>query len=104
MCKLKLRLPKVYGDSNCQQDVGGQDKIRPLWRHYFTGTEGLIWVTDSHDRERIGEARDEFHRVLDDDEMRDAVILVFANKQDLPNGTLLYTVKLWSWMIHVSCN
>ena len=20
-------------------DVGGQDKIRPLWRHYYTGTQ-----------------------------------------------------------------
>ena len=88
-------LPKVYGDPNCQQDVAGQDKVRPLWRHYFTGTEGLIWVTDSNDRGRIDEAREEFHRVINDREMKDAVILVFANKQDLPNGT---------WMIHVSCN
>jgi len=21
-------------------DVGGQDKIRPLWRHYFQNTQG----------------------------------------------------------------
>ena len=56
--------------------MGGQDKIRPLWRHHFSGIEGLIWVTDSNDRERIAE---ELHRVLNDDEMRDAVILVFAN-------------------------
>ena len=38
-------------------DVGGQDKIRPLWRHYFQNTQGLIFVVDSNDRERIGEAR-----------------------------------------------
>ncbi|EDO25675.1 predicted protein, partial [Nematostella vectensis] len=30
-------------------DVGGQDKIRPLWRHYFQGTEGLLFVVDSSD-------------------------------------------------------
>merc|ERR1712026_483668 len=36
-------------------DVGGQDKIRPLWRHYFQNTEGLIFVVDSNDRERIAE-------------------------------------------------
>ena len=40
-------------------DVGGQDKIRPLWRHYFQNTQGLIFVVDSNDRERIAEARDE---------------------------------------------
>lgn len=40
-------------------DVGGQDKIRPLWRHYFQNTDGLIFVVDSNDRERIEEASKE---------------------------------------------
>jgi ADP-ribosylation factor protein 1 len=66
-------------------DVGGQDKIRPLWRHYFQNTQGIIFVVDSNDRERIGEARDELLRMLNEDELRDAVLLVFANKRDLPN-------------------
>ncbi|CAF5143539.1 unnamed protein product, partial [Rotaria socialis] len=30
-------------------DIGGQDKIRPLYRHYFDKTEGLIFVVDSSD-------------------------------------------------------
>jgi len=67
-------------------DVGGQDKIRPLWRHYFQNTQGLIFVVDSNDRERIGEAREELNRMLNEDELRDAVLLVFCNKQDLPNA------------------
>lgn len=62
-------------------DVGGQDKIRPLWRHYFQNTQGLIFVVDSNDRDRAAEARDELHRMLNEDELRDAVLLVFANKQ-----------------------
>ncbi|KAJ6930179.1 LOW QUALITY PROTEIN: hypothetical protein NC652_013888 [Populus alba x Populus x berolinensis] len=45
-------------------DVGGQDKIRPLWRHYFQNTQGLIFVVDSNDKERVTEARDELHRML----------------------------------------
>ena len=36
-------------------DVGGQDKIRPLWKHYFHNTEGLVYVVDSADRERFNE-------------------------------------------------
>lgn len=83
-------------------DVGGQDKIRPLWRHCrvvyfachhpldlfadFQNTQGLIFVVDSNDRERISEARDELQRMLNEDELRDATLLVFANKQDLPNA------------------
>jgi len=42
-------------------DVGGQDKIRPLWRHYYQNTQGIIFVVDSNDRERAEDAREELH-------------------------------------------
>jgi ADP-ribosylation factor 1/2 len=41
-------------------DVGGQEKLRPLWRHYFNNTDGLIYVVDSQDRERVNRAASEF--------------------------------------------
>ena len=69
--------------------MGGQDKIRPLWRHYYTGTQGLIFVVDCADRDRVDEARQELHRIINDREMKDAIILIFANKQDLPDGKIL---------------
>ncbi|TAQ86028.1 hypothetical protein B7494_g5646 [Chlorociboria aeruginascens] len=74
-------------------DVGGQDKIRPLWRHYFSGTQGLIFVIDSNDRNRIEEAKSELHRIINDREMADALLLVFANKQDLPDAMTAKDVK-----------
>ena len=46
--------------------------------YYYSG---LIFVIDSNDRERVGEARDELQRMLAEDELRDAVLLIFANKQ-----------------------
>ena len=61
-------------------DVGGQDKIRLLWRHYYQNTQGLIFVVDSNDRDRIEENREELHKMLAEDELKDAVLLVFANK------------------------
>ena len=78
-------------------DIGGQDKIRRLWRHYFQNTQGssslftqqyagIIFVVDSNDRDRIGEAATELRKMLNEDELRDAVLLVLANKQDLPNA------------------
>ncbi|KAH7575306.1 hypothetical protein ACOSP7_005184 [Xanthoceras sorbifolium] len=70
--------------SFCVWDVGGQSKIRPLWRHYFEKTQALIFVVDSNDRERIPEARNELHRILDDKELSNAALLVLANKQDFP--------------------
>merc|ERR1712088_205371 len=93
-------------------DVGGQDKIRPLWRHYFQNTQGLIFVVDSNDRERIGEARDELMRMLGEDELREAVLLVFANKQDLPNAMNaaeitdklgLHSLRNRNWYIQATC-
>ena len=83
-------------------DVGGQDKIRPLWRHYYTGTQGLVFVVDSQDRERVDEAKQELHRILSDREMKDCLLLVFANKQDLPGGALLcsltFSLCLLLWL------
>ena len=64
-------------------DVGGQDKIRVLWRHYYAGTDALIFVVDSSDRNRVGLAKQELHKMLEEEELRDAILLVFANKQDL---------------------
>lgn len=75
--------------------MGGQDKIRPLWRHYFQNTQGIIFVVDSNDRDRVVEAREELQRMLNEDELRDALLLVFANKQDLP-------VCLWCQLITAS--
>lgn len=71
-----------------QQDVGGQDKIRPLWRHYYVGTKALVFVVDSQDSARLDEARIELHRIMTDRAMQDCYLLVFANKMDLPNGNV----------------
>merc|ERR1712216_614111 len=64
-------------------DIGGQDKIRKLWRYYYSGVQGVIFVVDSSDRDRTEDAREELHRLMDADELRDATVLVYANKQDL---------------------
>ncbi|KAI9592282.1 ARF/SAR [Syncephalis fuscata] len=93
-------------------DVGGQDKIRPLWRHYYTGTQGLIFVVDSNDRERIDEARQELHRIVNDREMGECLLMVFANKQDLPSAMSpaevterlgLHRLRERNWYVHPSC-
>jgi len=93
-------------------DVGGQDKLRPLWRHYFQNTDGLIFVVDANDRDRIQQAHDELHKMLQEDELRDAVLLVFANKQDLPKAMStaevtdkigLRSLRQREWFIQGTC-
>eukprot|EP00996_Jenningsia_fusiforme_P003200 NODE_4004_length_878_cov_138.300362_g3692_i0.p2 GENE.NODE_4004_length_878_cov_138.300362_g3692_i0~~NODE_4004_length_878_cov_138.300362_g3692_i0.p2 ORF type:complete len:183 (-),score=50.49 NODE_4004_length_878_cov_138.300362_g3692_i0:267-815(-) len=93
-------------------DVGGQDKLRPLWRHYFQNTNGVIFVVDSNDKERAAQARDELQKMLSEDELRDASLLVFANKQDLPNAMStaevtdklgLHSLRQRNWFIQGTC-
>lgn len=67
-------------------DVGGQDKLRPLWHHYFDGCNGIIFVVDSNDSSRFKQAHDELHKIVEDDRLAQVPILVFANKQDLPTS------------------
>jgi len=67
-------------------DVGGQDKIRALWRHYYQGSKAVIYVVDSNDASRLSEAADELHKMMREDALKDAILLVYANKQDLPNA------------------
>ena len=61
-------------------DVGGQDKIRLLWRHYYQNTHSLIFVVDSNDHERIHENREELHKMLGEEELKNSNLLIFANK------------------------
>ena len=74
-------------------DVGGRDKIRPLYRHYFNNTQAIIFVVDSNDRERIEDARYEMDRFLREDELRDCIFLLLVNKQDLDNAMSVDEVR-----------
>ena len=68
-------------------DVGGQDKIRILWKHYYQNTDGIIFVVDSNDKERLEKVRETLALCLIEEELKDAALLIFANKQDL-NGAV----------------
>ena len=93
-------------------DIGGQDKIRNLWRVYFQGTQGLIFVVDSADKERIEEARLELQKLLSEELLANVVLLVFANKQDMPDAMSasevreklgLVNTRNRPWFVQSSC-
>lgn len=68
-------------------DVGSQNsKIRPLWRRYFEQAQGLIFVVDSTDHERVEMAKAELAEILAEKSMRNTAVLILANKQDLPQA------------------
>lgn len=93
-------------------DIGGQDKIRNLWRVYFQRTQGLIFVVDSADKERIEEARLELQKLLSEELLANVVLLVFANKQDMPDAMSasevreklgLVNTRNRPWFVQSSC-
>ncbi|CAJ1944975.1 unnamed protein product [Sphenostylis stenocarpa] len=58
----------------------------PYWRCYFPNTQAIIYVADSSDVDRLVIAKEEFHAILEEEELKGAVVLIFANKQDLPGA------------------
>ena len=67
-------------------DVGGQQMLRAIWQYYFDNTHALIFMIDSADLDRVALAREELTKLLEDETLKSAVLLVFANKRDLPNA------------------
>ena len=62
-------------------DIGGQEKIRKLWRHYYNNIDILIYVVDSNDMGRIDESREELHSLVNEDQLKDLKgVLIFVIK------------------------
>ncbi|CAL4096180.1 unnamed protein product, partial [Meganyctiphanes norvegica] len=86
------RIRGVAGSNWVLWDVGGAEKIRPLWRSYTRATDALVFVLDScSSPERLEEARLELARLSKQQGSECATmsrprppLLLLANKQDLP--------------------
>lgn len=84
--KVKVRSGRIKGHTFLVWDIGGQDKLRPLWRSYTRRTDGIVFVVDSVDEERMEEAKMELTRTVKQPDNAGIPILVLANKQDLPGA------------------
>ncbi|KMZ07156.1 ADP-ribosylation factor-like protein 4A isoform X1 [Drosophila simulans] len=84
--KVQCTLGKAKGVHFLVWDVGGQEKLRPLWRSYTRCTDGILFVIDSVDTERMEEAKMELMRTAKCPDNQGVPVLILANKQDLPNA------------------
>ena len=93
-------------------DVGGQDRIRALWRHYYANSNGIIFVVDASDKARLRKAREELVIMLKEPELANASLLVYANKQDqeqamkaalIADGLGLYQLQNRRWHVQGAC-
>ncbi|XP_066485364.1 uncharacterized protein [Tiliqua scincoides] len=67
-------------------DVGGGDKIKSLWRHYYADKDGVVFVVDSVDSSRFEDARYWLQTLLQDYKLQGVPLVLLANKQDLPGA------------------
>ncbi|KAK3285410.1 hypothetical protein CYMTET_6986 [Cymbomonas tetramitiformis] len=93
-------------------DLGGQQNLRAAWPTYYRQTDAVIMMVDSTDRARIAISKDELGRIIGHEELVGAVVLVFANKQDLKDAMTtaelseslgLHHIKTHNWQIQACC-
>jgi GTPase SAR1 family protein len=97
---------------NCWDTGIGSGHLRPLWRHFYNNTDGIIFVVNSDDREQIEEAASELQKLLSEEALNDACLFILANKQDLPtampvdevmDGLRLRELRRRAWHIRGAC-
>ncbi|PIO25293.1 hypothetical protein AB205_0008080 [Aquarana catesbeiana] len=93
-------------------DIGGQETLRATWNSYYSNTEFVILVIDSTDRERLPETREELYKMLAHEDLKNAAVLIFANKQDvkdsmsaseISSSLALSAIKDRAWHIQGCC-
>eukprot|EP01111_Echinosteliopsis_oligospora_P001060 TRINITY_DN1139_c0_g1_i1.p1 TRINITY_DN1139_c0_g1~~TRINITY_DN1139_c0_g1_i1.p1 ORF type:complete len:179 (-),score=33.25 TRINITY_DN1139_c0_g1_i1:75-611(-) len=93
-------------------DLGGQEVLRSSWNTYYINSQAVILVIDSTDRDRLSTVKEELFRILPNENLMNAIILIFANKQDIKgamsaaeisNVLNLHTIKDHDWHIQSCC-
>ena len=66
-------------------DLGGQESSRSIWSVYYVNTDAIIYVIDTHD-DNYDDSKIQFYKLLENETLKNAIILIYANKQDLPGA------------------
>lgn len=84
--KVDGKYGRVKGVTFTIWDIGGKDNMRPLWKSYLRSADGILFVVDSCDKERMEEAKIELLKFIKSHNTQGLPCLVIANKQDLPEA------------------
>ena len=84
-------------------DLGGQTNLRTTWDTYYLKTQGVIYVIDASEMnaDHILTSKMEFHNMLMHAELKEAPVLVLANKSDLPGSkTCEELIEIYGLNVH----
>lgn len=62
----------------------GHEQVRNLWKDFLIQADAIVFLVDSADPERIPEAKEELHHLLEDPVLTQKPFLILANKIDIP--------------------
>lgn len=67
-------------------DLGGHEIARRIWSEYSADADGIIFMVDASDVQRLPEACHELDSLRHDEQLLRVPLLVLANKIDLPDS------------------
>lgn len=85
-------------------DVGGQTRMRSVWGDYCEHTDGLVYVVDSTDKQRLEDSRREFEHILKNEHMKNVPVVLLANKQDVPGALTAEDITRMFKVKKLCCN